>query len=191
LTSRYCLEKAVKRLEEHKADVLLARLRFPDTPLARYLSKAFPDRLATRWGDYTPCNSFMLARKSSLIDVGLYDENFAEGAEDVDLLYRMHLMNKRVVYDPEIEVFHNAGYSINEWINKAYRDGFSIAKFDIKHKIKRRLMLAPIYPILASFYAFLCTRSLEMLYGNFILAKERRRGYLDALKQHRRGKSIR
>jgi hypothetical protein len=79
----------------------------------------------------------------------------------------------------------------NEWINKAYRDGFSIAKFDIKHKIKRRLMLAPIYPILASFYAFLCTRSLEMLYGNFILAKERRRGYLDALKQHRRGKSIR
>jgi len=56
LLSRDCLERAIYRFREHKADVLLARLRFPNTVLGKYLSMAFPNRLATDWGKYTPHN---------------------------------------------------------------------------------------------------------------------------------------
>jgi glycosyltransferase involved in cell wall biosynthesis len=182
LLSRDCLERAIYRFREHKADVLLARLRFPNTVLGKYLSMAFPNRLATDWGKYTPHNRFMLVNKVSLIDIGLYDENFVEGAEDVDLLYRMHLAGKKVVYDPEIEVFHAGGHSVEEWKGKAYRDGYSICKFNFKYGLKSGLIKLPIYPILASVYAALRVASFKMLYYNFVLAKWRRKGYKDALR---------
>lgn len=183
------LEKAIKNMKKYRADILLGKVCFPNTIIGVYLSKAFGDKLTMEWGRYTAHNRFMLAKKEVLYEIGLYDESFVEGAEDLDLLYRMHLAGKRVVYDPEIRVFHNAGYTVQEWKKKAYRDGFTAAKFNMKYGINSRLVTSKVYPILASLYAGLfgirkigIKASLKLLWWNYILAKERQKGYLEGLK---------
>lgn len=183
------LSKALKRFREFEADALLAKVCFPNTPLGIYLSKCFGDKLGTRWGEYTPHNRFVLIKKSVLEEIGGYDETFREGGEDLDCFYRLHLAGKKVIYDPEIKVFHNAGYSLEEWKKKAYRDGFSFAKFTKKHGIKRNgIITRKFYPFLASLYAGVYCLSKIGIKGsqcfviNYILAKERQRGYLDGLR---------
>jgi len=182
------LERALKRFHEHKADILLAKLRFPNTILGTYLSRCFSDKLTKEWGTYTPHNRFMLARKESLYEIGLYDETFRESAEDVDLCYRAHILGKKVVYDPEIEVFHNAGYSLEEWLKKAYRDGFGAARFCMKYGLKSGLITLKLYPFLASLYGGifgvrkLGLKGLKLFLWNYRLAKERQRGFLEGLR---------
>jgi len=183
------LENAFRKLKKYEADVLLARVRFPNTVLGFYLSKCFGDKLGVNWGEYTPHNRFMLVKKNALYDVGLYDESFRFGGEDLDLLYKFHLAGKKVVYDPEIEVFHNAGYTIDEWRKKAYRDGFTAAKFKRKYGIENGIITSKFYPFLASLYAGwyglrkLGIKGLKLFLYNYMLAKIRKKGYLDGLRE--------
>ncbi|MFP3896642.1 MAG: glycosyltransferase family 2 protein [Anaerolineales bacterium] len=101
------------------------RRSFP-TPLVSFyhlsgLGKIFPK--SRRFGRYNMTylspdtqadvdavvGAFMLMRSEALEQVGLLDESFFMYGEDLDLCYRIKQKGWRVVYNPEVTVFHLKG----------------------------------------------------------------------------------
>jgi len=56
----------------------------------------------------------LLARREAIEDVGLLDDRFFWGSEDVDWAYRMHQRGWKVVYFPEVTVVHAVGASTDQ-----------------------------------------------------------------------------
>lgn len=56
----------------------------------------------------------LLARREAVKDVGMLDEQFFWGSEDVDWAYRMHRKGWKVVYFPEVRVVHAVGASTDQ-----------------------------------------------------------------------------
>ena len=57
----------------------------------------------------------MLARKSCIEAIGLFDERFFYGVEDKDICLRMRESGKKVFFDPRFEVLHHKGKGVSQW----------------------------------------------------------------------------
>lgn len=184
------LEKSWKSLEEYKVDGVWCKLLFPQTPLGVYFSRPFEKTLKVteEWGTRPPRTTcFLMLRKEVFDDVGLFDENFKEGVEDQDFIYRLYKSGKILLYDPGINVFHNTGCSIENQRKKTYKEGKMLKKFYEKHGIGDEGFYSVLYPlkaILASAYScFDCVKrigvkGLPIFLYNYQLMMERRRGFL-------------
>lgn len=180
------LERALKKLEETKADIVLGGLRYPRTPLGAYLEMWHPKRPGK---GFMPHNRLLIARKK-VLELFPYDEWFVEGAEDLDLFYRLLRTGVKILYDPGIWGFHNTGYYIEEWYSKMYRYGYALAKFHKKYKMKSWHSTL-LYPILSPIYMLYlgirkigpdALKLIRMLNWIYLMEKERWRGYIDGLK---------
>lgn len=54
-----------------------------------------------------------LARKEDILHAGLFDETFFAHMEEIDLDWRLHLMDKRIVVQPKAVVYHHSGYTLS------------------------------------------------------------------------------
>ncbi|MFQ6132582.1 MAG: glycosyltransferase family 2 protein [Armatimonadota bacterium] len=110
------------------------------------LSKAFPrSRLFGRyemgWWDYDErrevdwlSGACMLVRRSSLAEVGLFDEDYYMYAEEADLCMRLRRAGRRVVYEPAAEVVHHEGASTSQrWPEMVMASHRSTLRFFRKH----------------------------------------------------------
>lgn len=71
--------------------------------------------------------AFQFIRHDTLTDVGVYDENFRMGWEDVDYSIRVFLAGKRCVYNPNVRGYHHEmmfrgrpSEKIRDWQNKSF-----------------------------------------------------------------------
>lgn len=71
--------------------------------------------------------AFQFIRHEALTEVGLYDENFRLGWEDVDYCIRVFLAGKQCVYNPNVRGFHHEmmfrgrpSEKVRDWQNKSY-----------------------------------------------------------------------
>lgn len=189
LEDRKTLEKCLKSLEEYDVDGVYGKIIFPNTPLGIYAQKWFeyPLKVLKKFNEGPPRTTvFVVLRREVFDDIGLFDETFKEGAEDQDFFYRFHLNGKKLLYNPNIKVFHNTDCSIEKQKRKAYREGIGIRKLCEKYGLKYGIIASPLYPLVAALYAgFYGIRKLGIRRGislfiyNYQLAKERRRGFLE------------
>lgn len=115
--------QAVTDTEGRPAAVVGALLIYPQTGLIQhaginfsYLTRRFYERFK-----YGPANlpnalnrevlpvtgAFQYIRAQTLADVGIYDERFKLGYEDVDYCLRVFLAGLECVYEPEVRAWHH------------------------------------------------------------------------------------
>lgn len=92
-----------------------------------------------------PMASCLLIRRSVLIELGGFDENFPIYYNDVDLLYRMARKGYQTYYLPSARVFHKIGGSTNPIKSKMiYENHRSLFRFLKKHTPKTRFLFQAI-----------------------------------------------
>lgn len=99
---------------------------------------------ATEAGPVDAVNgAFMLMRRSALVDVGLFDEDFWMYMEDLDLCYRFHEAGWTVWYEPSVAVVHvkggTSGPIRSPRLNHAFHYG--MLRFYRKHYAPQRSAL--------------------------------------------------
>lgn len=90
---------------------LLHRLR--RSPLARLVDPIWARPCAPRRVDWMP-GAFLLARRSTLTEVGGFDERFFLYWEEVDLFRRLRATGRRAHYDPSLVIGHEGGASAKQ-----------------------------------------------------------------------------
>lgn len=86
---------------------------FPNIPsVYDYLAKDFNYRLAQPIDQVA--GSFLMLRKKTLEEIGLFDENFFIWFEEVDLCKRAKTAGWQIWYIPNAEVIHYGGQSFNQ-----------------------------------------------------------------------------
>ena len=80
---------------------------------------------------------FMFTRKSLLLDLGGFDENFFLYGEDVDICYRIKQAGWKIMYLPQWTAKHLKGASLG--IRKTTREKF---KQPLKHRLKMQRLSA-------------------------------------------------
>jgi N-acetylglucosaminyl-diphospho-decaprenol L-rhamnosyltransferase len=87
--------------------------RFPRSPwLARY-NLSYLDEGGT-YSVGAINGAFMMAKRSVLDDVGLFDETFFMYGDDLDLCIRMSRAGYQVVYDGRVQIVHLKGTSVSK-----------------------------------------------------------------------------
>ncbi|MCD6318889.1 glycosyltransferase [Candidatus Aerophobetes bacterium] len=185
------LKKSYESLVNYKVDGVWGKLLFPNTPLGTYLSRPYevPLTITQNWGYRPPrTTSYLMLKKDVFDDVGYFDETFDIGCEDQEFFYRLYKYRKKLLYNPDIKIFHNIPRSIEIHEKKAYRDGIGLQKLYIKYNVGDENFSSALYHIkalIASTYACLdCIRrmgikGLPVFVYNYRLMMARRRGFLD------------
>jgi len=191
LIDKKTLEKSYESLINYKVDGVWGRLIFSDTPLGMYLSRPYdvPLTITENWGHRPPrTTSYLMLKKEIFNNVGYFDETFNIGCEDQEFFYRLYKHRKKLLYNPDIKVFHNIPKSIEIHKKKAYRDGIGLRKLYIKYGVGDENFSSALYYIkvlISSTYACLdCVRrigvkGLPVFVYNYKLMMARRRGFLD------------
>ena len=89
---------------------LFLGLVHPNNRWSRAYTMAGWDRRSERLVDWVS-GSCLLLNRSALDDVGLLDEGYFFGVEEVDLCTRMRAAGWDVLFTPELEVLHHVGVS--------------------------------------------------------------------------------
>ena len=89
---------------------LFLGLFHPDNRWSRAYTMAGWDRRSERLVDWVS-GSCLLLNRAALNDVGLLDEGYFFGVEEVDLCTRMRAAGWDVLFTPELEVLHHVGVS--------------------------------------------------------------------------------
>ena len=186
------LEESVKSLKEYEVDGVWGKLLFPQTPLGVYFSRPFeqPLKVTEKWNSKPPRTTcFLMLRREVFNDVGFFDEDFREGVEDQEFIYRLYKNGKKLLYNPRIKIFHNTDCSIKYQAKKAYREGKMLRKLYEKYGIGDEGFSSISYPlkaVLASAHSCIdCVRrsgikGFYVFLYNYRLMMERRRGFLDS-----------
>jgi len=103
----------------------------------------------------------LFARRSVLIEAGLFDEDFFLYMEEIDLQWRIHLLGYKIVYVPEAVIYHEGSPSL---------DRYSMERMYLVHRNSLFMLLknSPTIPLcfilpsrmvleLASFFISLCS----------------------------------
>lgn len=119
----------------------------------------FPDNTFKPFNKYLP-GSFITANcayfKSALMEIGGFNEVFENHGEDIDLFWRMmDKFQNRLLYNPDIIVFHSFPSSYRKLIKKYIQYGIASSKL-AKHHLKT----PSIDPII---YKKLCSNFLKFL----------------------------
>ena len=114
--------------------------------LEPYIKEKIKPMKKLRWSYFLTGN--LSAKKKTLIDAGLFDEEFTGyGWEDIELGYRIHNAKIPIIYLPSAINFHWHPVSEAETVNRKYNMGKSAARFYLKHRnfeIKMFLGLNPL-----------------------------------------------
>lgn len=184
------LEKALNSIFDYNVDGVWGKLIFPKTPLGVYFSRAFeaPLQITDKWNSKPPRTTCFLMLKREVFDeIGYFDENFKEGVEDQEFIFRLYKNGKRLLYNPNIKVLHYTNCSIEYQVRKAYKEGKMLRKLYMKYNIGNdgfdsnlyffKTFIASIYSCLSC--AKICgVRSLSVFIYNYKLMMARRRGFL-------------
>lgn len=184
-------EKLLISYEKYGVDGVWCKLLFPKEPLGIYFSRVFeePLKIMDKWDVRPPRTTcFLIINKNVFESVGLFDEDFKDGVEDQDFLYRLHKSGRKLLYDPKVSVLHNTDCSIGIQMKKTYKEGKMLRKFYKKHEIDDRVFYSFFYQlkaILSSAYSCIdCIRrdgrmGIPIFLYNYQLMMESRRGFLD------------
>ena len=142
------VQHSARRLPNIKAAILrntfLGRLFPGSTAVDDYLMRQW-DRESVREVDWLS-GACLVVRRGALDEVGLLDERFFWGSEDVDLAIRMKNADWRVLYTPEPQVMHAVGRSTDRvpWrtIFRTHRSMFRLYR---KHLTKGPLHTALVW----------------------------------------------
>lgn len=142
------LQYSARRLPNIKAAILrntfLGRL-FPGSVAVDDYLLADWDHQSVREVDWLS-GACLLVRRSALKEVGLLDEGFFWGSEDVDLAVRMNKAGWRVLYTPEPQVVHAIGRSTDHvpW-RTIFRTHHSMFRLYRKHLTRSPLHTAVVW----------------------------------------------
>jgi len=142
------VQHSARRLPNIKAAILrntfLGRLFPGSTAVDDYLMRQW-DRESVREVDWLS-GACLVVRRGALDEVGLLDERFFWGSEDVDLAIRMKNADWRVLYTPEPQVMHAVGRSTDRvpWrtIFRTHRSMFRLYR---KHLTRSLLHTALVW----------------------------------------------
>ncbi len=151
------LYNGVQALKQNNADVVLGAIYYPNGDLFKDISST-----TLIWAT---ANIFY--RKKVIKEVGMFDEKFVFGSEDVDLGlrvfkngYKMVVSEKAKTYHPQVESSHIASF-VHLWKVKKYRLTNTVLRYkkhsDILSKdllwgcILKETHLLPLYLILGCF----------------------------------------
>jgi len=116
------------------------------------------------------CNMFI--KREVFDSIGYFDERLGSGSEfksamDGDIIYRILKANGKVIYSPDILVYHNAWREKEDNALLRYNYAIGLGAFAGKH-----LVLGDVYPSLFISYKFLL-KIRRLLIGLLIFDKER------------------
>jgi len=153
ITDGYWLKKLVNTAEEYKAGLVGCQLLYPDGNIqhAGMLINYYGGRNIGRGEHYLgqydkieklPGVTFAVAliSKKVIKKIGLLDENFYMGFEDVDYCMRANQKGFKIIYNGNIKLIHLEGFSStnsykqNERYNSFYRNQKNYIYFILKHK---------------------------------------------------------
>lgn len=121
-----------------------------------------------KWFDYDkqqdaqqPMGTFLLYRRSSLLKTGLFDEQFPIFFNEVDLLMRFKINGFRVVYSPDVRLYHIGGESTKQKRKQMiWESHYSFMRFYKKWYLKGwKIILIPFVSFAVYIFAFLRARS--------------------------------
>ena len=137
------------------------------------LSRLFPNSKVfgayrMKWFDYDkqqdaqqPMGTFLLYRRSALSKTGIFDEQFPIFFNEVDLLMRFKKKGFRVVYSPDVKLYHIGGESTKQKRKQMiWESHYSFMRFYKKWYLKDwKFILIPLISFAVYIFAFLRTRS--------------------------------
>lgn len=191
LIDKRTFEKLLMSYEKYGVDGVWCKLIFPKKPLGIYFSRVFEEslKIVDKWGIRPPRTTcFLIIKRDVFGSVGFFDEDFKDGVEDQDFLYRLHKNGGKLLYDPRVSVLHNTECSIDIQMKKTYKEGKMLRKFCMKHGIDDCGFSSFLYPVkafLASVYSCVdCikrsgVRGVPIFLYNYQLMMESRRGFIN------------
>lgn len=154
VVNRGVLKETTDFLMTHKdVGALTCKLVLPDGSLDKDTRRRFPtpwisfNRLILKngykyWYQDVPDNviqevdviqgAFFLTRKKVLNDVGWFDEDYFFQGEDIDLCWKIREAGWKIIYYPEVFIYHLKGASTGK--SKLWK-----AKISFKHKLRVKL----------------------------------------------------
>ncbi len=116
------LEEISKTFEQsEEIGIVGAKLLYPDDTIQHAGVLIFPDKRVSHLfknfpKDYLDANKLrklqaitgacLSIKRDLFFEIGNFDERFINGFEDLDLCFRVRQKGKRVIYNPEIELYH-------------------------------------------------------------------------------------
>lgn len=138
--------------------VLKADRLFPNSKLfAKYWYGYIPDDI-TQEVDVIQ-GAFFLARKNVLDKVGWFDEDYFFNGEDIDLCWKIKKKGYKIIYYPEVFIYHIKGASKGK--SKKWRH-----KVPFKHRLKMKLIEAKSMEI---FYRKRLWKNYPILFNWFVI----------------------
>ncbi|MBO67831.1 MAG: hypothetical protein CL398_05915 [Acidiferrobacteraceae bacterium] len=104
--------------------------------------------------------AFLIIRKSIFVDIGGMDERFFLHFEDLDLCHRVRTAGWRVIFSPDVSIFHYQGGSIST-LNVSIEKHKSMYRYQRKHHAKSVLGHVLLYILI--WVHFLAQSVLERL----------------------------
>jgi N-acetylglucosaminyl-diphospho-decaprenol L-rhamnosyltransferase len=129
--SVYPSARMVPSLGQGLAHTALAPF-WPDNPWSRAYRIAGWDRAGERRVDWVSGSS-MLLRRTSLGQVGIFDERFFMYVEDMDLCTRMRAAGWEVWFSPQLEITHVGGTATAGKRRMTLEHSRSIYQYYVKH----------------------------------------------------------
>jgi N-acetylglucosaminyl-diphospho-decaprenol L-rhamnosyltransferase len=137
---------------------LFLGLIHPDNRWSRAYTMAGWDRRSERLVDWVS-GSCLLLNRAALDDVGLLDEGYFFGVEEVDLCTRMRNAGWDVLFTPELEVLHHGGVSRGRSRRITLEHAKGIYRYFVKFRSRGwRVMLRPFVWIALRVWAALLSR---------------------------------
>lgn len=117
----------------------------------------------------------MLIKREVLDKIGALDENYFFGIEDIDFCYRLRQAGYRVVYYPEVRVFHHHQYSSKKFnkknlVIKNSNDGL---KYFYKKFYRPGFLVYAVFSSLVDLGMFLQNLKINIELNNKILEKKK------------------
>ena len=137
---------------------LFLGLIHPDNRWSRAYTMAGWDRRSERLVDWVS-GSCLLLNRAALDDVGLLDEGYFFGVEEVDLCTRMRNAGWDVLFTPELEVLHHGGVSRGRSRRITLEHAKGIYRYFVKFRSRGwRVMLRPFVWVALRVWAALLSR---------------------------------
>ncbi|MDD3802870.1 MAG: glycosyltransferase family 2 protein [bacterium] len=119
----------------------IIRHLFPKNPVSREFMLENMDYNCVQEVDWI-MGAAMIMRRSTIEEIGSFDESYFLFVEDTDLCYRMMMASKKVVYVPSAHIRHFHGASVSKGFSKAQlHHNIGMYKFFRKHSIPKNKLL--------------------------------------------------
>jgi GT2 family glycosyltransferase len=79
----------------------------------------------------------MLVKHQTMLDIGLFDERFGMGFEDVDYCYRVFQNGKTCAYEPRARAIHHESFFRHAWPDDERQAKRWRASFEFLHEKHR------------------------------------------------------